>query len=50
MAELGCDAIYSCQDEFELMGDIVRTCTITKSGTAWSGIAPNCEWTQNKII
>ena len=33
-------AVYSCEEGFELVGDVMRTCT---SNSQWSGEAPVCQ-------
>ena len=39
---VGCNVIYDCEDQYELKGDSVRTCTATQNGAVWSGPAPYC--------
>ena len=47
MAAVGCRAVYSCEENYELIGDTVRTCTETQNKNAWSGTAPNCTMSKN---
>ena len=35
---VGCNVIYVCEEQYELKGNSVRTCT----GADWSGTAPFC--------
>ena len=37
---VGSVATYSCDAEFELVGNETRTC---QSGSAWSGTEPSCQ-------
>ena len=36
----GDKAVYSCEDGFELVGDVMRTCM---SNSQWSGESPVCQ-------
>ena len=40
----GDTAVYSCEDGFELLGDVMRTCM---SNSEWSGEAPVCRSNYN---
>ncbi len=43
--ELGCQASYSCDEGYELVGGaIFRTCSLPPSSIpVWEGVAPRCE-------
>ena len=43
--EVDCQASYSCDENYELMGGAtVRTCSLPNNGIpVWSGVAPKCE-------
>ena len=43
--EVDCQASYSCDEKYELMGGAtVRTCSLPSDGIpVWAGVAPKCE-------
>ena len=43
--KLDCQAIYSCDENYELKGGAtIRTCSLPSDGIpVWSGIVPTCE-------